>query len=106
MENAELVCVPVAALCEFTWTLRRGYKRPVVDIVELIADILDTDKFVTDRPAVEAGLAVLRAGGDFGDGVIAYQGFALGGVSLVTFDKEAANLVSKLIGPAFIPGPA
>lgn len=104
MEAAELVCVPVAALCEFVWTLRRGYKRPVMDIVDLIADILDTDKFVTDRPAVEAGLALMRAGGDFGDGVIAYQGFALGGTSLASFDKEAVDLVSKLIGPAFVPG--
>lgn len=105
IEEAELVCIPVAALCEFVWTLRRGYKRPVTDIVDLVADILDTDKFVTDRPAVEAGLAVLRTGGDFGDGVIAYQGFILGGTSLASFDKQAVDLVSKLIGPAFILGP-
>jgi hypothetical protein len=32
-------------------------------------------KFVSmDRPAVEAGLAVLEAGGDFADGVIAHEG--------------------------------
>jgi len=31
------------------------------------------------RPAAEAGLSVLEAGGDFADGVIAYEGNWLGG---------------------------
>ncbi len=104
MEDAELICIPVAVLCEFVWTLRRGYKRPVGEVIDLITDILDTDKVTTDQPAVEAGLALLRAGGDFGDGVIAHQGFVLGGTSLASFDKKAVNLVSNLIGPAFVPG--
>lgn len=103
VEGAELVFVPITALCELVWTLRRGYKRPVADIVDLLADILDTDKFVTDRPAAEAGLSVLRGGGDFADGVIAYQGFAMGGTALASFDREAVARVSDCVGPAFIP---
>lgn len=69
-----------------------------------MADILDTDIFVTDRPAVEAGLALMRAGGDFGDGVIAYQGFAMGGAAFASFDREAVLLIRDHVGPAFIPG--
>jgi hypothetical protein len=34
----------------------------------------DTKNMVLDRPAVEAGFAVLDAGGDFADGAIAYEG--------------------------------
>jgi transposase len=48
-----------------------------------------------NRPAVEAGLAVLEAGGDFADGVIAYEGRWLGGEIFVSFDKKAVALISK-----------
>ncbi len=41
-----------------------------------------------NRPAVEAGLSVLGTGGDFADGVIAYEGRWLGAEELVSFDKK------------------
>ncbi|KPX08316.1 Uncharacterized protein ALO74_02066, partial [Pseudomonas syringae pv. cunninghamiae] len=47
-----------------------------------------------NRPAVEAGLLVLDAGGDFADGVIAYEGNWLGGETFVSFDKKAVTLLS------------
>jgi transposase len=46
-------------------------------------------------PAVEAGLSVLEAGGDFADGVIAYEGSWLGGETFVSFDKKAVVLLIK-----------
>jgi predicted nucleic-acid-binding protein len=42
---------------------------------------------------VQAGLAVLNAGGDFADGVIAYEGSWLGADVFVSFDKQAVQLV-------------
>ncbi len=45
-------------------------------------------------PAAEVGLAVLDAGGDFADGVIAYAGRWLGGEIFVSFDKEAVSLIA------------
>jgi predicted nucleic-acid-binding protein len=48
-----------------------------------------------DRPAVEAGLAVLDAGADFADGVIAYEGRWLGGETFVSFDKKAVAVIAK-----------
>jgi predicted nucleic-acid-binding protein len=50
---------------------------------------------VVNRPAVEAGLSVLDAGGDFADGVIAYDGSWLSGEVLVSFDKKAVKLFSS-----------
>lgn len=47
----------------------------------------------TPRQAVEAGLAVLEAGGDFADGVIAHEGNWLGADAFVTFDKKAVALL-------------
>ena len=43
--------------------------------------------------AGKAGLAALRGGGDFADGVIAWQGAALGGTVLATFDKNAVGIL-------------
>jgi predicted nucleic-acid-binding protein len=37
---------------------------------------------------------VLEAGGDFADGVIAYEGNWLGGETFVSFDKSAAALLT------------
>ena len=38
-------------------------------------------------------LALLDAGGDFADGVIAYEGSWLGAETLVSFDKKAVKLM-------------
>ena len=48
-----------------------------------------------NRPAVEAGLAILEAGGDFADGAIAYEGSWLGGETFVSFDKQAVSLLQR-----------
>jgi predicted nucleic-acid-binding protein len=45
--------------------------------------------------AVEAGLAVLEAAGDFADGVIAYEGEQLGATEFVSFDQQAVKLLKK-----------
>lgn len=49
---------------------------------------------MVSRPAVEVGLAILEAGGDFADGIIAYEGNWLGGESFVSFDKQAIDLLT------------
>lgn len=46
-----------------------------------------------DRPAVEAGLAILEASGNFANGVIAFEGRRLGDGVFVTFDRKAAPLI-------------
>jgi len=50
---------------------------------------------MTNRPAVEAGLALLKAGGDFADGVMAYEGTWLGGETFISFDKQAVELLAE-----------
>lgn len=41
------------------------------------------------------GIAVLEAGGDFADGVIAYEGSRLGGQTFVSFDRKASKLLQS-----------
>lgn len=95
LRDAELIAVSLPCLCEFVWVLRRVYNFELQDISTALAALLDTGNVVVNRPAVEAGLAVLKAGGDFADGVIAYEGNWLGGEIFVSFDKKAISLIEK-----------
>ncbi len=89
LSRAALIAVPLPVLCELAWVLKRAYSRGADDIAAAIESIAGIETVVTDRPAVEAGLVVLRAGGDFADGVIAHQGGSLGGTVFASFDRRA-----------------
>ncbi len=91
LTGADSVAVPLLALCEFAWVLRRGYKREVREIAAAIRRLIDSATVETDRPAVEAGLALLEAGGDFADGIIGFEGARLGGDTFVSFDADAVK---------------
>ncbi|KUM26302.1 DNA-binding protein [Mesorhizobium loti] len=94
LAKADIVAVSLQALCEFAWVLGRQYQTARVDIVAAIQALANTANVVVNRPAVEAGLAVLEAGGDFADGVIAFDGDWLGGETFVSFDRKAVKLLS------------
>ncbi len=93
LKAAEVVAVSVHALCEFAWVLARRYDAPRSAIAASIRRLVDTHNVMVDRPAVEAGLSLLDAGGDFADGVIAHEGQWLGGETFVSFDKTAVKLL-------------
>jgi predicted nucleic-acid-binding protein len=96
LKKAELVAIPVSALCELVWVLSQGYKIPSAEISEAIRRLINGANAVVNRPAAEAGLAMLDAGGDFADGVIAYEGNWLGADTFVSFDKKAVKLMEAL----------
>jgi predicted nucleic-acid-binding protein len=93
LKDAALVAVPLPVLCEFVWVLRRGYKQTATEISDAIRRLMNSASVVVNRPAVEAGLSILEAGGDFADGVIAHEGNWLGAEELVSFDKEAVSIL-------------
>ena len=92
---ADLVAIPVAALCEFVWVMRNGYKRPAAEVALSIRALIESENVVTNGLAVEAGLEFLDKGGDFADGVIAYEGNWLGAEEFVSFDKQAVSLLKS-----------
>ncbi|HZZ62098.1 MAG TPA: type II toxin-antitoxin system VapC family toxin [Roseiarcus sp.] len=94
LESAELVAVSVQSLCEFAWVLGRRYGVSRADIGSAVRRLMETRNVVVNRPAVEAGLSVLGAGGDFADGAIAYEGAWLGAETFVSFDKQAVTLLA------------
>ncbi|MDE2517260.1 MAG: type II toxin-antitoxin system VapC family toxin [Rhodospirillales bacterium] len=95
LRNATLIAVSLPSLCELVWILRHGAKLAKEDVAAAIRALLDTANVVMNRPAVEAGLAVLEAGGDFADGIMAHEGKWLGGETFLSFDKKAVALLSQ-----------
>ena len=95
LESAELVAISAHSLCEFVWVLDRGYKTAHGEIASVIRQVLEMRNVVVNRPAVEAGLRMLEAGGDFADGVIVHDGDWLGGQTFVSFDTRAVSHVSQ-----------
>jgi predicted nucleic-acid-binding protein len=94
LSKAELIGLSLVTLCELVWVLR-SYKIQPSDIAATIRRLIDATNVAVNRPAAEAGLAMLDAGGDFADGVIAYEGNWLGADSFVSFDKRARNLLES-----------
>ena len=95
LQDATLVAIPLPALCEFVWVLRRGYGMSVTLIADALVRLMNCDNVVVNRPAVEAGLSVLGAGGDFADGVIAYEGNRAGAEEFISFDKKAVAILTS-----------
>ena len=95
LQEADLVAVPIPVFCEFVWVLRRGYKKSASDVSDAIRRLMKSAHVVMNRPAVEAGLSALDAGGDFADGVIAYEGNWLGAEELVSFDSKAVSMLKS-----------
>ncbi|MBY0565096.1 MAG: type II toxin-antitoxin system VapC family toxin [Hyphomonadaceae bacterium] len=92
---AELVAITPATFCEFAWVLGRGYGVARTDVSAAIRRFLSSANVVAHRPVIEAGLEVLDDGGDFADGVIAYDGALLGGETFASFDKDAVRRCIK-----------
>jgi predicted nucleic-acid-binding protein len=93
MGRADLVALALPSLCEFAWVLRSVYGFRSSEIGKAIRALLAAENVEVNRPAVEAGLAILEAGGDFADGVIAYEGQWLGGETFVSFDAKAVEML-------------
>jgi len=92
--ESDIVAVTLSCLCEFVWVLGRVYEFHNDQIASVIETLVDSSNIRTDRPAVNAGLAILKSGGDFADGVIAHEGRWLGGEVFVSFDKDAVKLIT------------
>jgi predicted nucleic-acid-binding protein len=92
LDTADMVALTIPTLCELVWVLR-SYRIQSSDIATTLRGLLDGMNIVVNRPAAEAGMAVLEAGGDFADGVIAYEGNWLGADTFISFDKKAVSLI-------------
>jgi predicted nucleic-acid-binding protein len=104
LAEAELIAVPLPVLCEFAWVLGQIYRLGRADVARALETLISGANVVVDELAVEAGLALLKAGGDFADGVIAHVGWAMGGETFVSFDKKAISRLKVQGRSVAIPG--
>jgi predicted nucleic-acid-binding protein len=104
LAGAELVAISQVALCELVWVLSNSYETPAPNIARAIRTMTDADNVEVDRRSLEAGLAFLDRGGDFADGVIAHQGYELGGDVFVSFDRKVVGLVEDIGEAAVLLG--
>lgn len=95
LKAAGSVAISTHSLCELAWVMERLYKAPRTEIAAAIRLFMNTRNVVLNRPAVEAGLAIFDAGGNFADGVIAFDGQWLGSETFVSFDKMAVKLLNE-----------
>ena len=102
--QAEAVAVTLPCLCEFVWVVTRAYKRSVAEVAAAVRALVEGASVLVDRPAVEAGLSVLESGGDFADGVIAFEGRRAGGRVFATFDEKAAAMIRATGGETRLLG--
>jgi predicted nucleic-acid-binding protein len=101
--NADLVAIPAVVLCELCWVLTRSYKIARADIMATIRSLISSENVAVDASAVEAGLAVMDAGGDFADGIIADHGQWLGGDVFASFDEQAIKLLERAGRAVYLP---
>lgn len=94
MSSAERVVLTLPTLCEFVWVLSQSYRVDRQAIATSLRNLIDSENVEADVSAVEAGLAMLDAGGDFADGVMAYEGRRMGAGTFVSFDRKAVALLT------------
>ena len=100
LREAETVVVVSASLCELAWVLMQGYRWSSAETAAIIGRLIASDNVEFDRPAIEAGLDMLARGGDFADGVIAFEGRRLGGSIFTSFDRKAVRMIREAGGEA------
>jgi predicted nucleic-acid-binding protein len=94
LKSAERIAIPLTSLCEFVWVLGRVYSFGLPEILLALDALLNAENVDVNRAAVDTGLAMMKAGGDFADGLIAHEGAWLGGEFFVSFDKKAVSLMA------------
>ncbi len=100
LSSADVIVITTQSLCEVVWVLSRSYGVSKPDIASAIRALAQTRGVVVNRPALDAGLAVMAEGGDFADGVIAHEGAWLGGETFVSFDRKAISALNRTGRPA------
>jgi predicted nucleic-acid-binding protein len=93
IEGADVVAISTIVLCELAWVLKRAYRYRAEEIADTIQRIIESRNVDVDRVSTEAGVRMLRRGGDFADGVIQSDAGRAGCRHIVTFDKEFVSLV-------------
>jgi predicted nucleic-acid-binding protein len=93
IEEAEAIVVPTIVLCELVWVLKRAYRDAAPAIIRILRQLVALRAVEIERPAAQAGIAMLARGGDFADGVVRHEADRAKCDPLATFDRGFARLL-------------
>jgi len=104
-KQCEVIVIPTHVFCELYWVLSKTYKFQSNDILEKIESLLKSKQVSACEDEIEAGLSMVKRGGDFADGVNAYTGQKISSstATFVSFDRKAVRLLSEQGIPTLIP---
>jgi predicted nucleic-acid-binding protein len=91
IEGADGVVIPTIVLCELVWVLRRAYRYPARQVIDVLRRLMASRHVEVDRPSAEAGLSMLARGGDFAAGVVHFDARRAKCAKVVTFDQTFAE---------------
>jgi len=91
IEGADAIVVPTIVLCELVRVLKRAYRYAGPEIIGILRRLVAVRALELERPAAEAGIAMLARGGDFADGVVRHEADRAKCDRLVTFDQGFAR---------------
>lgn len=100
LSTAERVVITLPSLCEMVWVLRSIYRFSNQECATAVRTVTDPPNVVHDVSAVEAGIHLLDAGGDFADAAIARSGIDQGGDIFISFDRKAVAQLNSFGLPA------
>lgn len=87
--------MPTIVWCELVWALNWAYRYTLREIIDILRGLVAIRAVEIERPAAEAGIAMLARGGDFADRVVRHEAERAKYDRLVTFDQDFA----RLLGP-------
>lgn len=97
INNVKYQCViPIQVFCELDWVLRKREKIPRNDVILFFMDLIARTNICFDKTEFEKGLYFLKNGGDFADGIIAYQTQNFSNAKWLTFDKDGKKLAKRI----------
>lgn len=88
--------LPIHTLCEVVWFMKHRLKTPRAIIVDTLLGLTSSSHVITEQQSFDRGMAFLKSGGDFADGVIADFACHLDNALLLTFDKNSSKIANKL----------
>ena len=93
IEGADAMVVPTIVLCELVWVLKRAYRYAGPEIIDILRRLVAIRAIDIERPAAQAGIAMLARDGDFADGVVRHEADRSRCDRVVTFDQGFAQLL-------------
>lgn len=96
LSNTHILVIPIHVLCETVWLLTKSMKLKKELVLGIIISLIELENVLVDKTLVQAGIEFMKLGGDFADGIIAYETNKYDNAYLLTFDKKAQKIAKSL----------